>query len=97
MEKQTTIPAPPGEPTWLGEPCRGGLPWATGMADECECSQQPMLVLTCLACQQVREYPVRERVSFECANPDCAGWVLTARLIGPGPGGVRAREAAMSR
>ncbi len=83
MEKQTTIPAEPVEPAWLGEPCPGDRPWDLCMADECECSRQPVLVLTCMACQQVREHPVGERVSCECADPDCGGWVLTARLIDP--------------
>ncbi len=100
MEQQTIIPAQPGEPAWLDEPCPGGLPWTSCRADECACSRQ-VLVLTCLACGRVREHPVGERVSFECADPDCGGWVLTARLIGgPGPDrvdDVRAREEAVSR
>ncbi len=97
MEKQTTIPAPPDEPAWLNEPCPGGLPWDTCMADDCECSQQQLPVLTCPTCQLVREHLVGERVSFECADPDCGGWMLTARLIGPGPDEVRTREEAINR
>ncbi len=82
MEKQTTIPAQRDEPAWLDEPCPGDRPWDLCMADECTCSR-PALVLTCLTCGRAREHPVGERVSFECANPDCGGWVLTARLVDP--------------
>ncbi len=98
MEKQTTIPALLGGPAWLDEPCPGGLPWTTCMADECECSREPalpVLALTCQACGSVREHPVGERVSFECADPDCGGWVLTARLIGPDPAAAEHVEAAV--
>ena len=94
VEQQTIIPAESVEPAWLDEPCPGGLPWMSCTADECECSRQPVLVLTCMACQQVREHPVGERVSFECADPDCGGWVLTARLIGPNPNAAAEPDAA---
>ncbi len=40
----------------------------------------PMLVLTCTTCHMVTEHPLDERISFECPDPDCGGWTLTARL-----------------
>lgn len=79
-------------PAWLDEPCPGGLPCTTCTADACECSRHSVLVLTCLACQKVREHPLGEPIRFECADPDCGGWVLSARLIGPPPDAPRAGE-----
>ncbi len=53
--------------------------------------------MTCQRCGSVREHPVGERVSFECADPDCEGWVLTARLIGPNPNASAEPDAAAKR
>ena len=38
------------------------------------------LVSTCVTCGQQREHPLDEPLDFECANPDCGGWVFSARL-----------------
>ncbi|MCA1684248.1 MAG: hypothetical protein LC708_03880, partial [Actinobacteria bacterium] len=45
---------------------------------------KPVLLLTCMRCERVRQHPPEEPLRAECPDPNCRGWLLTAALGEPG-------------